>query len=109
MAGSTTAFRDQVSDLIDFYVQRNRLEAATRLLDDLESAKRAISAEPDGGLSSPRPYPELARSDHRWRLFRAYWIVWKTVGGRPVLTNVFHVSADIPNRATADTDGIEEW
>ena len=110
MTANTRAARQQIALLIRYYVdEKERPDAAYRLFEDLARARRQIDSDPSSGFMHPRPYPSLATMGFRWVNVRAYWVSWAIVEGRPVVTNVFHVSADIEGRATPDMDGIEDW
>jgi plasmid stabilization system protein ParE len=110
MIGITRSARRQIDDLLRFYIDESeRPDAARRLLSDLAGARKLIVKDSRQGLSYPRPYPALAKYGFRWARVRAYWIAWTLIDERPVITNVFHVSADIERRATPATDGIEDW
>jgi plasmid stabilization system protein ParE len=87
----------QVNRLTAHYEARERLEAAINLLAALERAKRRIALTPEAGLDAPRPYPTLKRYDRRWIIEGRYWISY-SLTAPPVISGVFYVTADIPNR-----------
>jgi plasmid stabilization system protein ParE len=106
----TRAAANQVDDLISFYIfEKTRPEAARRLREDLANARRIIEAAPDGGADFPRPYPRLKSYGFRWYRVRVYWVSWRVVADVPVVTNVFHVSADIERRAAPTVENILDW
>ena len=108
--GITRAAQHQVDALLEFYLRKDgRGTAALRLLDDLADARALILADPSSGLANPRPYPALAAIGFHWHLVRAYWVSWVMLDGWPVLTNIFHVSADIEKRASVRTDDVLDW
>ncbi len=87
----------QVDRLIAHYEAKQRLQAAVNLLHALERAKSRIAAAPDAGLDAPRPYPSLKRAGRRWIIEGRYWISY-SLTTTPVISGVFYVTADIPNR-----------
>ncbi len=106
----TRAAQRQIDDLIWFYLEeKQRPEAARRLRNDLRTARHLIIAEPNKGLPYPRPYPALQWLEFRWLLVRAYWISWGMRDGGPVVTNVFHASADIKGRASPSIEDAADW
>ncbi len=86
-----------VDRLIAHYEAKERLQAAVNLLHALERAKARITAAPDAGLDAPRPYPSLKRHSRRWIIEGRYWISY-SLTTPPVISGVFYVTADIPNR-----------
>jgi plasmid stabilization system protein ParE len=66
MVRQTRAARLQVEALLDSYIEKQRYDAAQKLLDAVAAAGRMIEADPDGGLPHPRPYPSIARWGYRW-------------------------------------------
>ena len=64
----------QLDALIAHYEALGRLQAAINLLDALERAQARIEANPEAGLSAPRPYPALAKAGRRWIVEGSYWI-----------------------------------
>jgi plasmid stabilization system protein ParE len=110
MIGITRAAQRQIDDLIRFYLfEKDRPEAAERLLDDLERAKRLILGPHTRSAGFPGPYADLEMLGFRWIRVRAYWIGFVPVAGHPVVTNVFHVTADIERRAVPGTDDVIDW
>lgn len=87
----------QLDALIVHYEALDRLEASISLLDALERASARISADPDAGLPSPRPYPALAKPGRRWIVEGSYWIAY-SLTTPPVILGVFYAMADIPRR-----------
>jgi len=87
----------QIDRLIAHDVALQRLEAATSLLGALDRAKIRIAAEPKTGLPAPRPSPSLARHGRRWIIEGQYWISY-SLTTPPVISGIFYVTADIPNR-----------
>jgi plasmid stabilization system protein ParE len=77
------------------YEALNRLDAAENLLKGLEAAKARISAKPGRIYSAPRPYPALEYLGWRWLLERHYWIAYSKEKP-PLITAIFHESANIP-------------
>jgi plasmid stabilization system protein ParE len=87
----------QVAALIDHYELKGRLEASENLLAALETARQRIAQAPDAGLEAPRPYPSLKRPGRRWIIEGRYWISYNLTKP-PIISGVFYVMADIPNR-----------
>ena len=87
----------QVDDLIEYYEAKGRLGAAIKLLSALEKAHERIAQAPEAGISAPRPYPSLKRYGRRWIVEGRYWIAY-SLTTPPVISGVFYVTADIPNR-----------
>jgi len=87
----------QLDSLLAPFSEKKRPEAMRNLLSALREARDAIQANPDGGLTAPRPYPTLARPGRHWLGSGRYWIAWRS---RPVLkiVAVVYDQADIPNR-----------
>jgi plasmid stabilization system protein ParE len=86
-----------VDRLIEHYEAKERLQAAVNLLHALERAKDRIAAAPEAGLAAPRPCPSLERLGRRWIIEGRYWISY-SLTTPPVISGVFYVSSDIPNR-----------
>ncbi len=86
-----------VDRLIAHYETKERLEAAIYLLNALEQAKLRIARTPEAGLEAPRPYRDLKRPGRRWIVEGRYWISY-SLTRPPVISGVFYVTADIPNR-----------
>jgi plasmid stabilization system protein ParE len=95
--GLSPEAEDQIDRLIAHYEAKERIEAATNLLNTLELAKRRIARAPEAGLDAPRPYPALKRSGRRWIIEGRYWISY-SLTKPPIISGVFYVTADIPNR-----------
>lgn len=87
----------QVAALIEHYELKGRPEASEHLLAALETARLRIAQAPDAGLEAPRPYPSLKRPGRRWIIEGRYWISY-ILTKPPVISGVFYVMADIPNR-----------
>lgn len=87
----------QVDRLIAHYEAKERVTAAINLLNALERAKQRIARTPEAGSETPRPYPALKRDDRRWIIEGRYWISY-SLTTPPVISGVFYVTADIPNR-----------
>jgi plasmid stabilization system protein ParE len=110
MIGVTGAARHQIDNLVRFYIEEKlRPEAALRLLDDLDDARGMILAAPEKGRTFPSTYSGLSEFGFRWVRARAYWVAWVVIDDRPVVTNVFHVSADIEGRATPSVEDVADW
>ena len=97
MIALTPEAEGHVDRLIEYQEAKGRLEAAVNLLAALERAKQRILAAPERGLPAPRPYPALAREGRRWIIEGRYWIAY-SLTVPPVISGVFYVRADIPNR-----------
>jgi plasmid stabilization system protein ParE len=82
---------------IEYYEEKGRLQASVNLLRSLELAKERIAAAPAAGLEAPRPYHSLKRAGRRWIVEGRYWIAYTTTSP-PVISGVFHITSDIPNR-----------
>nr|WP_239992120.1 type II toxin-antitoxin system RelE/ParE family toxin [Rhodopila globiformis] len=93
----TPEARQQVSDLRQYYEERDRPAAIRGLSDALEAAWKRIVANPAAGLAAPRPYPALASRGRAWIKSGRYWIAYSTTD-TPVIVGVFYDAADIPNR-----------
>jgi plasmid stabilization system protein ParE len=87
----------QVDQLTEHFEAKGRLEAVVNLLHALERASERIAADPQGGLSAPRPYPALARYGRRWIIEGRSWISY-SVTFPPTISGVFYAEADIPGR-----------
>lgn len=87
----------QVDRLIAYYEAKERVAAAINLLNALERAKLSIARTPETGLAAPRPYPSLSHHSRRWIIEGRYWISY-SLTAPPVISGVFYVTADIPNR-----------
>jgi plasmid stabilization system protein ParE len=95
MIGITRSARRQIDDLLRFYLdERERPDAARRLLSDSANARKLIAKDSRRGLSHPRPYPALATCGFRWTRVRVYWIDWTVTDER---------------RATPTIDDITDW
>ena len=97
MIGYTARAARQVAELREHYERKRRPEASRNLDAALSSAERLIERDPAAGLSAPRPYPALARSEQAWVKAGPYWIRYST-RTPPVITGVFYEQADIPGR-----------
>jgi plasmid stabilization system protein ParE len=86
-----------VDRLIEHYEAKGRVEASEHLLWSIEQAKVRIAKEPEAGLEAPRPYPALKLQGRRWIIEGRYWISYSPATP-PVISGVFYVMADIPNR-----------
>jgi len=80
-----------------YYEEKGRVAASVNLLRALERAKQRIVQTPQAGLDAPRPYPTLKRHGRRWIIEGRYWISY-SLTTPPVISGVFYVTADIPNR-----------
>jgi plasmid stabilization system protein ParE len=87
----------QISDLVEHYERKQHLEAILNLSAALRSAEQRISADPDGGLPAPRPYPGLAAPGRAWVKSGRYWLAYSPTIP-PVILGVFYDSANIPDR-----------
>ena len=87
----------QIRDLIDHYERKQHLEAIFNLSAALKDAERRIAADPDGGMRSPRPYPDLAAPSRAWIKSGRYWVAYRP-SIPPVILAVFYDSANIPGR-----------
>ena len=87
----------QVDRLIAWYEAKERVAASVNLLNALERAKLRIARAPEAGLEAPRPYPALKRLGRRWIIEGRYWVSY-SLGTPPVISGVFYVTSDIPNR-----------
>jgi plasmid stabilization system protein ParE len=87
----------QIDSLIAHFESKGRREAAINLLNALEKASATILAAPEAGMRAPRPYPALASEGRRWIIEQRYWISY-SLTVPPVISGVFYVTADIPNR-----------
>lgn len=106
----TRSAQNQLEDLLRFYlVEKDRPDAARRLSDDVAAAARLIRADPNGGTSFPRPYPELEWLAFQWIKSRIYWVSWRVLDGVPVVTNVFHEAADLGSRVSPDIEDARNW
>ncbi len=83
--------------LMEHYEAKRRPQAALNLLHALDRAKERIASAPHRGLEAPRPYPTLKRRGRRWIIEGRYWISY-SLASPPVISGVFYVTADIPNR-----------
>lgn len=97
MTGYSPRAVRQIEDLHDYYVARDRLDAADNLHDAVEEAAALIEQNPDLGKPSPGPYPQVKRRGWAWVKSHRYWIAYRR---RPALTivAVFYDTADIPGR-----------
>ena len=88
---------DQIDALRIHYIGKTRIEAALALDRALEQAERTITLQPEAGLPSPRPYPDLARTGRAWTKAGRYWISY-SLTSPPVILAVFYEAADLPGR-----------
>lgn len=86
-----------VDDLIAYYLDHERPEAARNLLDALTDASNRIEGAPDSGLPAPRPYPQLMRPNLLWLKEQRYWVGYRRTPSI-VIVAVFYEAADIPRR-----------
>ena len=86
-----------VESLLRHFDKLGRPEAQAALIAALDEAARIIESSPGVGLTSPRPYPDLARPDRVWIKSGRYWIAYRHRPS-PVIVAVFHDTADIPGR-----------
>ena len=86
----------QVAGLEDHYARLERSEAIRNLALALVEAADTIERQPETGLLSPRPYPQLAKPGRLWLHKRRYWIAYSLTPIRIVA--VFYDAANIPKR-----------
>ena len=98
MIALTPKAAHQLDALRWHYVERARLEALRNLAAAVTDAIVMIERNPGAGLAAPRPYPALAKAGRRWVKSGRYWVMYSTTQP-PVITGIFHETADIPNRA----------
>lgn len=86
----------QFRELRQHYEDLERPAATRGLIAALEEASRKIEKSPAGGLTAPRPYPQLACPDRLWIKAGRYWIAYEPT--ILTITGVFHETANIPGR-----------
>ena len=87
----------QLDALRQHYLGRERLDALRNLEAALDDAEARIGRDPAAGLAAPRPYPFLALPGRAWIKAGRYWVSYLTTTP-PIITGIFHETADIPNR-----------
>jgi plasmid stabilization system protein ParE len=87
----------QVDELLAYYEDKDRPEAARNLLSALLYAAQRIDQAPRAGLPAPRPYPGVATPGRYWIKQGAYWIQY-LAADNPVITAVYYQAANIPGR-----------
>ena len=97
MIGFTRKAERQLDALRQHNIERERLEAVRNLAAAIDDAIAMIESKPGAGLAAPRPYPSLAKRGRAWVKAGHYWVMYSTVEP-PIITGIFHESADIPNR-----------
>jgi plasmid stabilization system protein ParE len=95
LTGYTPRAARQVADLRRHYEERGRPEATAALNAALEVAERRVAEHPEAGLSTPRPYLELARPGRAWIKVGRYWIACRMTSP-PLIVAVFYDMANIP-------------
>lgn len=89
--------QDDIQQLARFYAERERPAAIRNLAAAVARAAARIQRDRAAGLAAPRPYPKLAKPGRTWVKEGPYWIAYTTTDP-PVISGVFHESADIPAR-----------
>ena len=87
----------QLAQLRDHYEALDRLDAVRNLAIAVQEASTTIQRDPAGGLTAPRPYPQLAKPGRTWVKAGRYWIAYVAVP-RLLITGIFYDAADIPRR-----------
>jgi plasmid stabilization system protein ParE len=85
----------QLDALLDHYDDLGRTEAMRNLGVALAEASAWIAANPEAGLTHPRPYPELREPGRLWRKQGRYWFSYSATTP-PVISGIFYETADIP-------------
>jgi plasmid stabilization system protein ParE len=99
MARLTAEAERQVTDLVRHYLDRQRVEAATRLIEAVEAAVTAVDQPMTRWSDAPRPYPQLAAAGFRWIKVHRYWIAYKPdPAAQPLIHHVLFDGANIPGR-----------
>jgi plasmid stabilization system protein ParE len=89
---------EQYLALIDYYLERERPEAAEKLTEAVEQAARQIEANPRIGRNFPAIYDTFIWPGVRWLKVHRYWFSYTSVN-EPVIFNILWEAADIPGRA----------
>ncbi len=86
---------NQIANLRQHYLDRQRPEAARNLAEALRALPSLIAGK--AGLAAPRPYPQIAQPGRLWVKVGRYWIAYDA-GPPPVILAVFYDTSDIPGR-----------
>jgi len=80
------------------YAALGRDRAIARLMAAIEKASGRYENRRGLFYDAPRPYPGLADLGFRWTKEGPYWIAFEETSAGPVISGVFHETADVPNR-----------
>jgi plasmid stabilization system protein ParE len=90
------AAQSNVRALAAHYKAKNYLEAAKYLRAAVAQAKARISADPNGGATAPRPYPNMKIPNVLWIFEHRYWIAYRPTS--MTITGVFYDKSAIPSQ-----------
>jgi hypothetical protein len=97
MAPLSPTAREQYFALLLHYLEKDHEEAADRLIQALDEARRLIAAGYVNAVDYPAVYRGLASDGAKWLKCHRYWFGF-TVHD-PVIFNIIWDAADIPRRA----------
>ena len=98
----------QYDALIDYYLERERIEAAVKLEQAFNMAVERIEAdpllepEPHRALAYPRPYKRMKRHGFLWIHEHIYWFGYVTRGEDRIITNVMWDGSQMPENVSED-------
>jgi hypothetical protein len=87
----------QFDGLRAHYRKKRYIEALRNLRAAVVMAADTIERDLLVGLPAPPAYPEVARPGQSWVQVGSYWFRYSRTKP-PVITGIFYVTADIPNR-----------
>ena len=85
-------------DLVAYYELLGRDEAIARLRQCIVTTSDRYAVTRGLFYSAPRPYPLLVRSGFRWTKEGPYWIAFDGTATEPLISALFHETADIAGR-----------
>lgn len=102
MVQVTRAMRAQHQELLSWYVDQGRWEAAWKYLDLFEQ----VSADLDRGIPFAQVRPDFTDLPYWWVLRGIYWFAFLPDGAAygapgPVLTSVINAHWDVPRHVRA--------
>lgn len=102
MVRQTLFARDQAIALFEFYLETDREQAYENLLKAIAEAADRIASAPTGGLTHPKPYPDMAKWGFHWIKVHRYWFGWTLARGYPLVTNIFFETSRMWARVAPD-------
>ncbi len=88
----------QIRDRAIYYRQKHYDGALRNFRGAIENAGRRIDREPERGLTSPRPYPDVVVADVRWIIEGRYWFAYALDPKPATILAIFLDTDNIPGR-----------